>query len=246
MIKLQPLAGFQLIISEKLDGSFASEKQVKKFLHSQDIKLPICYFHHQHQAHRFLCTTQSQPAKSKSIWADSVLTDQKICLAMVLADCFPILIIDQKSDAFAFIHGGWKPLVQNILELSILDLKLHFSSQAENLYAWIGPGIHSCCYQFLKKPFQAQLPDWEASVNQIKNKDSKYNWQIDLPSFIKQELNRLGVPRRQILENKQCTGCSQNLFSHHTSQNTSHTSQNTSQKNKKSGRFIAAVYPVKS
>lgn len=231
MINLQPIQDFHVLISEKSDGSFSSQKEVKSWLEAQQVEPPICYFHHQHQAHRFLHLEKSS-LPVKPIWADSVITNQNICPAMMVADCFPVLIVDQNNQTFALVHAGWKPLLQNIIELTIQDMRLRLSTKPTQLLAWIGPGIRPCCYRFPKKPVQADLPDWQAHVSQTKGS----RWQIDLPGFIKQNLKQLGLPSRQILDSSQCTGCNESLFSHHLAQT----------EQIEPGRLAAAVYRQKT
>ncbi len=228
MIKLKPLPNLEVLISQKSDGSFTTEDQVKQFLSDHNINKPICYFHHRHQAHRVICN-QPKPQISEKIWADGVITNQKnVCLGMVVADCFPLILADPKKNIVSLIHAGWKPLLQNIIELTMQDLKYKFNINPKDIYAWIGPGIRSCCYQFEQKPIQMALDKWQSAIN--KN-DSKY--EIDLSKFIKTELKRLNLETNKILDQNICTCCNKNLFSHY---------QARENHSVKDGRFLVAVH----
>lgn len=208
MIKISPVFNYNIYISEKKEGSIHTINQAKNYLLKHGIKSSICYFHHQHQAHRFWCSKQQVEQK---ILADAVLSSQKnTCLSMSVADCFPVILTVADSDVFALIHAGWKPLLQNILELTLLEMQYTKSVRPDQITAWIGPGIHSCCYHFKDKPIQADLPNWSKAITQKKGV-----WRIDLALFIQQELLRLGLNRKKIIDYNQCTFCqSERLFSH--------------------------------
>ena len=212
MIITQPFSQLRVYISEKKDGSIDKQEQAKKVLIQNGCKKPIVYFHHLHQAQRFYLNHKQQ--FSNTIMADAVINHkQRCCLTMKVADCFPIIIIDNKNRVYSLIHGGWKPLFQNILELTVQDMQYKYKLNPKDLSVWIGPGIRSCCYQSKTKPIQADLLNWQKSIKKIKN-----HWQINLVSFIKDELERLNLQKDKIIDSEICTCCeSDKFFSHHKS-----------------------------
>jgi len=200
-------ANHHICVSEKKDGSFRQLEEIHNFVKKQADK-PICYFHHQHQAHRFHLTNLAQ--LKQEIWADSVITDQDVNLCMTVADCFPVILYEPEQKVLTMMHCGWKPLLQNIIELTILDMQLSFNCQPAKMLAWIGPGIHSCCYKFKQEPLQNLLVDWQPFIQQNKNQE----WEIDLSGFIEKQLREKGVKITNISNIQTCTGCSPNLASH--------------------------------
>lgn len=75
---------------------------------------------------------------AKPVKADaSFTTNKNIALAIMTADCLPILLSDQHGNEIAAIHGGWRPLANNIIRNTVS----HFSSQPEQINAWLGPCI---------------------------------------------------------------------------------------------------------
>lgn len=230
MKKTSPLPNIKIYVSEKRDGSVNSPQQAQKLLQKHELKLPLCYFHHHHQANRYHRSCKPQK-KLTEVWADAAITNQKVALVMKVADCFPIVLSAKKSNVIALIHGGWKPLLQNVIELTILDLQLKYKLNPNEIFAWIGPGIHGCCYHFPTKPIQADLHSWKNSV-------FKKNgiWQVDLVQFIKQELSRLGLSSNSIIDVDRCTGCNCDTYFSHYKSNKLNTSQESNQ-----GRMIVAV-----
>jgi len=61
-----------------------------------------------------------QQNKEKAIIGDAMVTREKnIALAIMTADCLPILLISNRGDEIAAIHGGWRPLSANIITNTI-------------------------------------------------------------------------------------------------------------------------------
>ena len=57
-------------------------------------------------------------------------------LAVLTADCLPVVISDTKGTELAVVHAGWRGLVAGILENALA----RFGTQSE-LHAWLGPAI---------------------------------------------------------------------------------------------------------
>ncbi|TRX54408.1 peptidoglycan editing factor PgeF [Thalassomonas sp. M1454] len=78
------------------------------------------------------------------ITADAAFTKSKnITLAILTADCLPILLVNQQGDEIAAVHGGWKPLAANIIA-NTLD---KFSCKGTSVKAWLGPCIGSSTFE---------------------------------------------------------------------------------------------------
>jgi YfiH family protein len=65
-------------------------------------------------------------------WTDTVDT----VLAVLTADCLPVVISDSEGSNVAVIHAGWRGLAAGILDNALA----FFDPQAE-LHAWMGPAI---------------------------------------------------------------------------------------------------------
>lgn len=62
-------------------------------------------------------------------------------IALVTADCLPIMLCDKKGEVIVAIHAGWRGLANNIIEKTIANLA------GRELIAWIGPAICGKCYE---------------------------------------------------------------------------------------------------
>lgn len=75
---------------------------------------------------------------NQAITADASITREKnIALAIMTADCLPILLSNHKGNEIAAIHAGWRSLSKNIIDKCIN--KMH--SEPVDIIAWLGPCI---------------------------------------------------------------------------------------------------------
>lgn len=70
--------------------------------------------------------------------ADALYTRlAKLPLAIMTADCLPVLLSSTSGDEIAAIHGGWRGLAQGILANTLT----HFKALPNDIIAWFGPAI---------------------------------------------------------------------------------------------------------
>lgn len=87
---------------------------------------------------KIVCADQLQGL----VEADASYTQKKQCVCVVLtADCLPILLCDAQGESIAAIHGGWRGLLDGILENSLTQLP------KQGLMAWLGPAIGAQCFE---------------------------------------------------------------------------------------------------
>jgi YfiH family protein len=64
-----------------------------------------------------------------------------LVLAVVVADCVPILLADATGGAVAAIHAGWRGTCAGIAAVAVETMRRVFETRPENLVAAIGPSI---------------------------------------------------------------------------------------------------------
>ena len=87
--------------------------------------------------------------------ADAVITNQKnLPIAVLTADCVPILIHDNKKRIVAAIHAGWKGAFKGIID-KVIRFMVKKGCSLKNITAVIGPSISVKNYEvkddFMKK-----------------------------------------------------------------------------------------------
>lgn len=138
------------------------------------------------QTHSTRCVEVDSPVCDRN--ADAAITRQKQqVLAIMTADCLPIVLCDQQGTEIAAIHAGWRGLAEGIVDNTVALLH---SNPAQCL-AWIGPAICGKCYatgsevldQFISRyPFAIQ------AFTQIEQQ-----WYADLPKIATLILMELGI-----------------------------------------------------
>ncbi len=219
---INPSQNIQILISHKQDGDFRNINKTNQFIKPFLDNKQLCYIKLQHGVKRQI-TNDNQ----NNYQGDCLITNNKQhCLAMIVGDCFPVILFNQTKTHLSLIHCGWRSTNQNIIGLTINDLKTYYNLNPQNILAWIGPGIHPCCYKFKQQPQQILKKKWHKFINFQNNL-----WSIDLVGFIKQELLNHKIKKQNIISINQCTCCDQNYYSHYQSKQT----------NEIDGRFIVAT-----
>ncbi|SEK29669.1 conserved hypothetical protein [Colwellia chukchiensis] len=143
---------------------------------------------------------------NKALVADaSVTRKQGIALAVLTADCLPILLTNRDGTEVAAIHAGWRPLAGNIIQHTVAKMQ----SKAEHIYAWLGPCIGPQAFEVgeeVKQAFSrlaqqltvAFTPRLEACVAA---NEKKYG--ADLQQIAKLQLMALGI--HNVVNMPKCT-----------------------------------------
>jgi hypothetical protein len=174
--------------------------------------------------------------------ADGLFTDEPgLLLAVLTADCIPVLVADRKRRAVAAFHAGWRGTVKRIVESGVGRMRLEFGSRPEDLIAAIGPGIGPCCYavgEEVLSEFESQFVYARELFREVYATDpvrNKYpmlfltqrapghspigpGLHVDLIEANRRQLLAAGLRPRAIQAVGGCTNCQPELFfSHRTS-----------------------------
>lgn len=161
-----------------------------------------------------------------------------ILLAILAADCLPIIIVDTDQQAVGVFHAGWRGTVKRIVEKGVGEMRRRFGTDPRNIKAAIGPGIHSCCFevgQEVREQFKSQFSYAEELFHEVKDSEpvrEKYPLLfltarapghgelpkkifLDLVEANRRQLLAAGVPKKNIFSSPLCTSCRTDLlFSH--------------------------------
>ena len=70
-----------------------------------------------------------------------------IMLAVSLADCVPVYLVDPVAGAVALLHSGWRGTAGRIVAAGISALRDHAGSRPADLVVHAGVGICGACYE---------------------------------------------------------------------------------------------------
>lgn len=124
--------------------------------------------------------------------ADAMVTATPgLALAILTADCQPVLFGDAKANVVGVAHAGWRGALDGVLEATI-DAMESLGANRGNIHAVIGPSISQAAYEvgaeFLEE-FMADEPDNTRFF--ANGKDGRY--QFDLPGYGLHRLRRAQV-----------------------------------------------------
>ena len=130
------------------------------------------------------------------VTADALVTTQSnIALAVLVADCIPLLLWDEAKSCVAAVHVGRRGLVSGIAEKTIEIMR---AMGASDIHALLGPSICGRCYEVGADIFQGVVeafPDAESRT-------SNGSFALDLPRALYFQLTRMDV---SVIASKKCT-----------------------------------------
>lgn len=70
-----------------------------------------------------------------------------VLLAVTVADCVPVFLVDGQGRGIALLHAGWRGVVAGILEEGVATLRLRLGIEVDDLSLHLGPSICGLCYE---------------------------------------------------------------------------------------------------
>ena len=116
---------------------------------------------------------------------------EKLPLAVVSADCVPILLAEKEGRGVAAIHSGWRGTRAGIVA-TLGNTLVSRGAKLENWVAAIGPTIGECCYEVSE-----ELAREFGSPTRM----------LNLTSHVSSQLKAIGI--KQIETVGGCTRCTQ-------------------------------------
>ncbi|WP_063365425.1 peptidoglycan editing factor PgeF [Pseudoalteromonas luteoviolacea] len=126
---------------------------------------------------------------SKVVRADALYTRlRRQPLAIMTADCLPILLASKDGGEVAALHGGWRPLASGIIANTLMS----FRAAPIDINAWFGPAIGPTAFE-VGAEVRAAFVNQNDSFSQafVATKENKFLANIFL--LAKLQLNELGV-----------------------------------------------------
>jgi YfiH family protein len=112
--------------------------------------------------------------------ADAIVTNKpNEVLAIMTADCLPVLFTSESGDVIGAAHAGWRGLCNGVLENTVKEMQaLSKTSSAKNMMAWLGPAIGPQAFEVgadvLEAYQNAKIPFPNQSFVDMPSKPGKY------------------------------------------------------------------------
>ena len=149
-------------------------------------KSKAIFFVKQVHSNKFIYLNKNSKIKNKSVNADAIITEKKnFPIAVLTADCAPILIFDKNRKMIAAIHAGWRGAYKGIIK-KVIKFMFQKGCQKEDMVVAIGPCISMKSYE-VKKQFKDKfIKKNKINIEFFKNKKNKIYF--NLPGYIKKQL----------------------------------------------------------
>lgn len=146
--------------------------------------------HQVHSADVVVIDEAMTPEECQQIQADALVTARPgIALAVLTADCQPVLFADVDAGVIGAAHAGWKGALNGVLEATVAAMR---AAGAENIRAVIGPTISQRAYEVgpdFMEDFVAEDPENARYFSGGPNGRPMF----DLPSYGLSRLRAAGV-----------------------------------------------------
>lgn len=177
------------------------------------------------QVHGTACVEQraQQPASGALVpvpEADAHWTRESgVGLAIMTADCLPVLLWDHQARWVAAAHGGWRGLTAGVLDAALQSLAdAGFALRAGTWSSWLGPSICQHHYQVdapVRDAVRARLPgaadrEYQDIVRPCPEEADR--WRLSLVGLARSELTKAGSA--EVQGGDECVYGAHRFYSH--------------------------------
>jgi polyphenol oxidase len=125
--------------------------------------------------------------------ADALVTaDPGVAIALLAADCLPIVLYDPVAHVLACVHAGWRGTVARVAESAVTAMRT-LGTRPQDVIACFGPAISADSYQVGSEVIQAAERALGDSARSAYRPDGAGRWLFDLPTANQIVLGQAGV-----------------------------------------------------
>ena len=130
-----------------------------------------------------------EPAIDAEPEADAAVTSTPgTVLAILTADCLPVLLCSRDGDGIGAAHAGWRGLAAGVLEATVAAMH----APADRLMAWLGPAAGPDDYEIGVEVYDAFVSrDWRAGAAFASTRPN--HWRVDLYALARMRLQQAGL-----------------------------------------------------
>ena len=129
------------------------------------------------------------PSDSVPVADAAVTRETGVVLAIMVADCLPVLLAAEDGSVLGAAHAGWRGLVAGVIERTVESM----DQDPSRLHAWLGPCIGPRHFEVGDDVRQAFLAAGDGPSAFEATPAGR--WLCDLPALARARLAQLGVTR---------------------------------------------------
>ncbi len=120
----------------------------------------------------------------------SVTASAEVVLAILTADCLPVVFAADDGREVAAAHAGWRGLAGGVLEATVAAMR----TPADRVVAWLGPAAGPQAYEIGEEVYRAFVDrDPAAAAAFVATRPG--HWHVDLYALARKRLAQAGVSR---------------------------------------------------
>lgn len=145
-------------------------------------------------------------------------------LAILTADCLPVLFCAGDGSEVAAAHAGWRGLAAGVLEATVAAMR----TPADRVLAWLGPAAGPRHYEIGVEVHDAFVSQ-DRAAGRAFTSTRPHHWRVDLYELARQRLARAGLAHGHIHGGGLCTIAEPQRFHSH-------------RRDRRSGRMASLVW----
>lgn len=123
--------------------------------------------------------------------ADAIISRQPgVPVAVLTADCVPLLLAAEDASVVAAVHAGWRGLSAGVIQATVAAMDI----APAKILAWIGPAIGQSAFEVDDVVRDAFVAADHAATNCF-SPNARERWQADIKMLSVLALRRVGVTR---------------------------------------------------
>ncbi|MQP76957.1 peptidoglycan editing factor PgeF [Stenotrophomonas sp. MYb238] len=149
---------------------------------------------------RFEVPPAAQGVDAEPVADAAVTSVPGVVLAILTADCLPVVFAARDGREVAAAHAGWRGLADGMLEATLAAMR----TPARGVMAWLGPAAGPAHYEIgadVREAFLAHSAEAEAAFVATR----PGHWRVDLYALARQRLRAAGMQPADIHGGDQCT-----------------------------------------
>ncbi len=144
--------------------------------------------------------------------ADGMITEQRnLFLAVLTADCVPILFSVSGQKLVAVVHAGWRGTMAGIALKMVHTLRDQYDVKPDSLEVAMGPAIGPCCYEIGADVSEQLVQRWGDLADRCLRTREGKNF-LDLRELNNSLLEKAGVLPERIFKIGTCNSCASDDF----------------------------------
>ncbi|OFJ51239.1 peptidoglycan editing factor PgeF [Mycolicibacterium grossiae] len=159
------------------------------------------------QVHSSRVVTVDGPGPTVDAADALVTTTPRLALAVVTADCVPVLLADARAGVVGAVHAGRVGAQHGVVVNTVAEMERQ-GARVEHVSAFLGPAVSGANYEVP----EAMAAEVEAALPGSRTRTARGTAGLDLRAGLVRQLRGLGVTAIDV--DPRCTVADRALFSH--------------------------------